>query len=107
MLGEGCKIAIIDMWSMLKTKTSSWAYPYKMTKMHLGYITSSTTEAINGSIKRTAPGPLASMEMADSSKVIMHHSKELQRKRDRWVPHFVQYTYTTFEGAYFSTNILC
>jgi hypothetical protein len=82
-IGQSCYNAIRDLWAKLKTKRFKWAYPYKTDKMHLGIISSSMTEAINGDIKSTAPKPLAAMSLSESSSVMIYQSNNLERKRER------------------------
>jgi hypothetical protein len=82
ILGSACASAINDLWGGLKTKTYKWAFPYKSDKFHLDIIASSMTEAINGGMKQVGPSPLASKTLADSSAVMIHHSNNLERKRE-------------------------
>jgi hypothetical protein len=83
LLGVQAYNAINDLWGKLKTKRYKWAYPYKNVKKHFGIMSSSMTEAINGHIKSTASKPLASMSLAESSKVMIYHSNKLEHNRER------------------------
>mmetsp|Transcript_15000 Transcript_15000/g.28232 ORF Transcript_15000/g.28232 Transcript_15000/m.28232 type:complete len:809 (-) Transcript_15000:162-2588(-) len=82
-IGASCFNAIYDLWSKLKVKRFKWATPYKRDKMHLGIISSSMVEAINGDMKAITKKPLASMALSDSSCVMLYHSNNLEKKRER------------------------